>query len=395
VVCDLCEETSSPATKRCTTDNIALCESHVKIHQKRKPDHEISALGETPLQCAEHGQSFSFYCKHDRQVICPTCDRLHHVGHQVITIKDAMVFESVRIQKDMKDAKSLISTLNTVLDNCSELQSRLTQAQGIAELDVNKHFEAISMAVDARRQMLIEDIQSTSGKGLSILEQHTEEITADVSEILGRLQVLSESVQNESGCAMLFAQKKLEKCLSEFTEPIVSKKQNPRASASLTFRAELKKDLGMINGIGQCTTDRKKPNAAFADEVKSERIASPKRTHWSEHGRYLVPMREVSRIRFWSGRFVDAIEFEMIDGNIMKIGGSGGESSGWITLPITIQQKCGALLDSVYCKENQLKCGGPGGDRKSEICLRGNGLCVVQVSISNGSAILAEIKYQE
>jgi hypothetical protein len=203
----------NPAIARCLTCSDYLCESCCTIHRKQKVTkaHTVKTLDEIKQSdkksgvkslhkkqhCEEHeDELLKIYCKTCKKVICLLCAVVTHKSH------DYVVISAVRseLQKQLEKQISEVQAKEIEFQNHQKYTENLlrisNEAAKSSEIEVNKIFDEVSAALEARRAQLLAEVHSIHESEVKQISTESESVACSLSRLSGSIQFTKQLLDN-------------------------------------------------------------------------------------------------------------------------------------------------------------------------------------------------------
>ena len=216
VLCDDCAE-DEPATASCVNCGVYLCETHAAGHPlfRATRNHKLASLTAEQEKNAPRTTKLQHYCAfHPTQVLskyCVPCDQLAcqqclgtgahskpEQKHQLVPIQNAV--QDMRQTVDtnfsscLPDGDRLIST---ALDKVKMEMECVNEAAEYASKEILEQFKQLKMALDARQQTLLEEVDQLRNKKHALLESQVARLE-DGLEVHHAASELSQNCDDET-----------------------------------------------------------------------------------------------------------------------------------------------------------------------------------------------------
>ena len=203
----------NPAIARCLTCSDYLCKSCCTIHRKLKMTkaHVVKTLDEIKQSdkksgvkslhkkqhCEEHkDELLKIYCKTCKKVICLLCAVVTHKNH------DYVVISAVRseLQKQLEKQISEIQAKEIEFQNHQKYTENLlrisNEAAKSSEKEVNKVFNEMSAALEARRAQLLAEVHSINESEVKQITTESESVACSLARLSGSIQFTKQLLDN-------------------------------------------------------------------------------------------------------------------------------------------------------------------------------------------------------
>ena len=195
----------NPAIARCLTCSDYLCESCYKIHQKQRlsRNHVVKTLEEIKQSdkttgvrslhkrqhCREHeDELLKLYCKTCKKVICRDCALVTHKEHSYAFVREVRS----EVQKKLEEQILKVQAKEIEFQNHQKYSENLlkitNEAVKSSEIRVNKAFDEVIAAFEARRAQLLAEVRT-------IHESEVKQITIESESLTLSLLRLSDSIR--------------------------------------------------------------------------------------------------------------------------------------------------------------------------------------------------------
>ena len=233
---DLCEscDSKAKATAYCYDCPAHLCESCVSLHQVIKflKGHKVEdissegvikkyplSLENRTIYCSIHPEKkFELYCKTCQCVVCVLCFVASHNGHHIGNIDSDTRTEV--IEGLVCQVKAKLGEFEEDLRYINEIEQDKTKESISLKEEINKSFDSLVAAIEARRTALVEEVEAASVKDLKEIWAQKEVVETSIIGTRGALALATRSLQctkfNDLELLLLGAQ--VSKRLKELSE---------------------------------------------------------------------------------------------------------------------------------------------------------------------------------
>ncbi|KAM9827408.1 E3 ubiquitin-protein ligase TRIM39-like [Neosynchiropus ocellatus] len=194
VLCDVCIETKSKATKSCIKCQTSYCEVHLTTHRSSPTlkKHQLTdpTIFSNSNLCRHHKKPLELFCKTDLRPVCNKCSESHHQHHDIVP----MVQESKRVRVVLKKTKSNVKQLiQSRLKKVEDVKQSVEESKKVTEKEIERTSEVCQALIDAierNQQDLVEELKTRQEEAerkakelLMALEQEISDLQMQSSEL--------------------------------------------------------------------------------------------------------------------------------------------------------------------------------------------------------------------
>ena len=211
---DLCEscDRKGKAVAYCYDCPAHLCESCVSSHQVIKflrahKIEDISSEGahkrshlsteNKAIHCNIHpDKKFELYCKTCQCVTCLLCFVVSHNGHDYSNIdSDTRIEVQGQIEELVDLVEAKLSDFKEDLRYINEIEQDKTKESISLKEEINKSFDSLVAAIEARRAALVEEVEAASVKDLKEIWAQKEVVETSIIASRGALAHATRSLK--------------------------------------------------------------------------------------------------------------------------------------------------------------------------------------------------------
>ena len=283
VNCDVCryKKRENRARAHCPVCAINLCESCKSDHDRHEPFRLHAAVpvaqrDRSALRCETHEAEYvRYYCASCIAPLCAVCAVVDHVGHQTSDISVALCGKQ----------DSIDAAINKITEHVAQYEETLAQLEDVCSIrdaavkktraEIDRHAATIIAAVHARRQELLDELDSRHSSSQKVIDMERESSTTQLVSMKSLWKFaakLTEPGQAVQLLAMYGDVKKMMDGITNAPEP-----QLPREATQTTmFVPKQQLTLGELKSC-EVSMDliRRVSNTASDSGIESPRVSSP------------------------------------------------------------------------------------------------------------------------
>ena len=230
---DLCESCDSKekAVAYCCDCPAHLCESCVTSHQAVKflRAHKVKNILSENISkrcclsiesyCNIHpDKKFELYCKTCQCVTCLLCFVNYHNGHDHSNIdSDTRIEVQGQIEELVDQVEPKLSEFEEDLRYINEIEQDKTKESISLKEEINKSFDSLIAAIEARRAALVEEVEAASVKDLKEIWAQKEVVETSITASRGALALATRSLQCTNDLELLLLGAQVSKRLKELS----------------------------------------------------------------------------------------------------------------------------------------------------------------------------------
>ena len=234
---DLCESCDSKekAVAYCCDCPAHLCESCVTSHQAvkflraHKVEHNILSeniskrcclsIESKTIYCNIHpDKKFELYCKTCQCVTCLLCFVNYHNGHDHSNIdSDTRIEVQGQIEELVNQVEAKLSEFEEDLTYINQIEEDKTKESISLKEEINKSFDSLVAAIEARRTALVEEVEAASVKDLKEVWAQKEVVETSIIASRGALALATRSLQCTNDLELLLLGAQVNKRLKELS----------------------------------------------------------------------------------------------------------------------------------------------------------------------------------
>ena len=203
----------NPAVARCLTCSDYLCESCCTIHRKQKVTkaHVIRTLDEIKQSdkksgvkslhkkqhCEEHeDELLKIYCKTCKKVICLLCAVVTHKNHNYVAISAVRPELQKQLEKQISEVQAKEIEFQNHQKYTENLLRIRNEAAKSSEKKVNKAFNEVIAAFEARRAQLLAEVHSIHESEVKQITAESESLACSLSRLSGSIHFTKQLLDN-------------------------------------------------------------------------------------------------------------------------------------------------------------------------------------------------------
>ena len=232
-LCESCDS-KGKATAYCYDCSAHLCESCVTSHQAFKllKGHKIEDMSEVAskkcclstdnktIYCNLHpDKKYELYCRTCQCVACLLCFVATHNGHDIGDIDSNTRIEvQGQIEELVDQVEAKLSEFEEDLTYINEIEQDKTKESISLKEEINKSFDSLVAAIEARRAALVEEVEAASVKDLKEIWAQKEGVETSIIASRGALALATRSLQCTNDLELLLLGAQVSKRLKELSE---------------------------------------------------------------------------------------------------------------------------------------------------------------------------------
>ena len=229
-LCESCDS-KGKATAYCYDCPAHLCESCVTSHQAFKflrghkiEDKKSETVKLSPknkaIYCSLHpDKKYELYCKSCQCVTCLMCFVNSHNGHDIGDIdSDTRIQVQTQIKDLMGRVEAKVTEFEEDLTYVKEIEEDTTKESISLKEEINKSFDSLVAAIEARRAALVEEVEAASVKDLKEIWAQKEVVETSITASRGALALATRSLQCTNDLELLLLGAQVNKRLQELSE---------------------------------------------------------------------------------------------------------------------------------------------------------------------------------
>ena len=229
-LCESCDSKGT-ATAYCCDCPAHLCESCVTSHQAFKflRGHNIEDIKSEKVNklspknkavyCSLHpDKKYELYCKSCQCVTCLMCFVNSHNGHDIGDIdSDTRIQVQTQIKDLMGRVEAKVTEFEEDLTYVKEIEEDTTKESNSLKEEINKSFDSLVAAIEARRAALVEEVEAASVKDLKEIWAQKEVVETSITASRGALALATRSLQCTNDLELLLLGAQVNKQLQELS----------------------------------------------------------------------------------------------------------------------------------------------------------------------------------
>ena len=230
-ICESCD-CKGKATAYCYDCPAHLCESCVISHQAFKflKGHKIQNImsekgsklspKNKTICCSLHNdKKYELYCKTCQCVTCLLCFVASHNGHNIGNIdSDTRTEVQTQVRDLMGRVEAKVREYEEDLKYIREVEQDKTKESISLKEEINKSFDSLVAAIEARRAALVEEVEAASVKDLKEIWAQKEVVETSITASRGALALATRSLQCTNDLELLLLGAQVNKRLKELHE---------------------------------------------------------------------------------------------------------------------------------------------------------------------------------
>ena len=230
-LCEFCDSKGT-ATAYCCDCSAHLCESCVSSHQAFKllRGHKVEDIKSEKVNklspknkaiyCSLHpDKKYELYCKTCQCVACLLCFVASHNRHDIGNIdSDTRIQVQTQIKDLMGRVEAKVTEFEEELTYVKEIEQDKTKESISLKEEINKSFDSLVAAIEARRAALVEEVEAASVKDLKEIWAQKEVVETTIIASRGALALATRSLQCTNDLELLLLGAQVSKRLKELSE---------------------------------------------------------------------------------------------------------------------------------------------------------------------------------
>jgi len=188
VNCDVCryKRRESRARDHCPVCAINLCESCKRDHDRHEPFRVHAAVpvaqrDRSALRCETHEAEYvRYYCASCIAPLCAVCAVVDHVGHPTSDLAAALYNKQDSIDVAISKITEHVAQYEELLARIEDICSIRDAAVKKTRAEIDRHTAAITAAVHARRQELLDELDSCHSSSQKVIDMERESFTTQL-----------------------------------------------------------------------------------------------------------------------------------------------------------------------------------------------------------------------
>ncbi|XP_061925657.1 E3 ubiquitin/ISG15 ligase TRIM25-like [Entelurus aequoreus] len=166
VECDVCPERKFKAVKSCVECLASFCDLHVQLHYQSNELKTHTLITASTRVCGQHNRLLEFYCRTDKQCICPLCVIDQHKGHDVVMAEVERQEQQNQLgkmkhdcQENIQQAEKMVEEVKANISSANDYTWQLTKtsAELLKKMTSSleeKHFELCDV-INNRKKLYV------------------------------------------------------------------------------------------------------------------------------------------------------------------------------------------------------------------------------------------------
>ena len=237
--CDLCvDESNGPAVSFCVNCCEFLCKVCSKYHKisRKTYNHELVSVGtekskskgeatplvnvpHKPMSCQLHeDEILKFFCETCSVLICRDCVICEHSGHTYSRVEKVAEKEKADLLSTLEGASGAKAKLDDAMAKGGKIKQQIQAKQKSVEDDIESAFNALSEALQKRKQALLAKAAEIGLGKQTALTMQGEEFKTLRDEIAETCEMITAATQVYTPAEMLSAKKVMASKLQELVK---------------------------------------------------------------------------------------------------------------------------------------------------------------------------------
>lgn len=263
-VCGICNEENAKPVSKCTNCDKYLCDKCVIPHHEddNLRTHTLvnvtafSSSGDSEevlsLTCPNHdGNPLQFYCTGCETGVCEDCTSVEHIGHGIISVKEAIKEHKTTLCELIKGAKQQIPVIEASINQIEDLIQSLTKQTEITESKITETFDDLIRLMAERKATLVKDLNNTYNQKKQVLTEQKENLENILTKINSCCEFTDETLEHGNDTEILLVKKEMSDKLREYSYSRIQ--QQPEENDYMNFDTAhcqgLKKSIGNLGCI--------------------------------------------------------------------------------------------------------------------------------------------------
>ena len=204
----------------CLQCDVFLCTACVAVHKKLKllSSHQVVSFddvktGKINLRCVldqkreycsvHPDKLLELFCKKEGCFICHGCAFVKHRDHEYEEICAVAEQYKEKIDCTLSDIRAGLKKLEKAIGEVRDRQSNIQLRKLGNTLRVQKTFEEIILALNKRKQQIIDNINDTAAGRIKALDKQGEELANKYTQIKSYLELVEAKLQSETDRAIV------------------------------------------------------------------------------------------------------------------------------------------------------------------------------------------------
>ena len=228
--CDKCKK--HEASSYCRSCGF-VCERCKEFHQffDELSSHEVIGLDKLTgdltkvvppqkkvLYCSKHEEKeLELFCETCSELICHNCTTKIHKGHSCDVVSDTFETHKAEVVASLKPVQQQLKTVKEALEHVNLRRKEVTDQQANVEAEISAFAQKLIVAVNTKKQALIEELAKTTHQKLKTLSTQEDEIQMVQARLSGCFEVVDRSLQTGTQVEVLAAKKAILKMVRDLT----------------------------------------------------------------------------------------------------------------------------------------------------------------------------------
>jgi len=265
-VCQSCDNELG-AVALCLQCDVFLCTACVAVHKKLKllSSHQVvsfdniktskvdlrSIFDSKQEHCSVHpDQLLELFCKEEGCFICLGCAVINHRDHEYEEIFAVAQEHKEEIDCTLSDVRAALENLEKAVDGVRDRQSQVQLRKLENTAKVEKTFEEITLALNKRKQQIIDGINETAASRINALDKQREKLSNKCTLMKSFLELVEAELQSERDRTIISMKSKVVNRGGELIK-VAKQTEMVEAEPSKVEFCRLPKILGLINLFGK------------------------------------------------------------------------------------------------------------------------------------------------
>lgn len=218
-MCQSCSS-STRAVASCTPCGIFLCAPCLDVHKTLKltSSHQINSLDDiksgkvTVPSILDHRQEMcsihpdkplELYCKREESLICLGCAVVNHRNHQYDFISQVAEQQKKEIQCTLPEIRTQLENIQRATYEVMSMQQQIQTRKKENTNYVNKVYQQITMALNERREQLLDDINETTATRIDALNEQYKDLLNLHTQMSSYLEFVEVKLKSERDRAIV------------------------------------------------------------------------------------------------------------------------------------------------------------------------------------------------
>ena len=256
------------AVASCVPCGVFMCSSCLGVHKKLNVtrSHQViglddiksgkvaipSILDHKQEMCSIHpDKPLELYCKEDKSLICLGCAVVKHRDHQYDFISEVAREQKKEISSTLPEFRAQVINIKLAAIDVQCMQEKLQKRHEENIHVVEQTFQEITMALNARKQQLLEDFNKTTTNRMKALKEQHKELLNLFTQMNNYLELVESKLKSERDRAIVTMKDHVVNRGSSLLKIALSKKSSPVETVPprVDF-PRLKKVTDLVNILG-------------------------------------------------------------------------------------------------------------------------------------------------